>query len=81
MNRRNFLGILAAAPAAALVPKLSAEGKESIVNKSLVPVFQTALNPPRSRNLSMEELHQAFLNKWIPTGRQRRNYPHGNYCQ
>lgn len=83
MNRRDALKILVSAPAVALVPKiLQAEEAKPVPIPSGPIAYYTGkselspLSTSRAQNLSMAELHQAFLHKWIPVGHQRRNYPH-----
>lgn len=74
MNRRDALKILAAAPAAVLAAPIlagSRSGKSSTVPAEAVKVWPT---PRRSQNLSMAELNDAFLYKWIPKGPARRGY-------
>lgn len=72
-SRRDFFKVMAAAPAALLVAKLPAQAPDPVpVKLPDLPIFEPAKLRPGAQNLSMAELNDAFLYKWIPSSKPRR---------
>lgn len=69
-SRRDFFKVMAAAPAVLLVKQLPAEYVrpiEGVLNPAPDDGGDHPFGPrPSAQNLSMDELRQAFLHKWIP---------------